>query len=90
MPNPHPEVLFPCVRFQDRRVVICESMVCPRELREAVGHVLFRYLQVGERVDPGRFVRVPRRIPRERRIAIYVLDRVQYSRTFFKNGCRDG
>lgn len=35
-------------RVQERRVVICESMVSPRALREAVAHVLFRYLQVNQ------------------------------------------
>lgn len=37
---------FLCNMSQARRVVLCESMVCPRALREAVAHVLFRYLQV--------------------------------------------
>lgn len=27
-------------------MVVCESMVSPRPLREAVAHVLFRFLQV--------------------------------------------
>ena len=27
-------------------MVVCESMVTPRALREAVAHILFRFLQV--------------------------------------------
>eukprot|EP00903_Cladosiphon_okamuranus_P014802 g13710.t1 len=33
-------------RPRERKVVVCESMVSPRALREAVAHVLFRFLQV--------------------------------------------
>ncbi|CAM9888406.1 unnamed protein product [Pylaiella littoralis] len=33
-------------RPRERRVVLCESMVSPRPLREAIAHVLFLYLQV--------------------------------------------
>ncbi|CAM9907377.1 unnamed protein product [Scytosiphon promiscuus] len=33
-------------RPRERRVIVCESMVSPRALREAVGHILFRFLQV--------------------------------------------
>eukprot|EP00752_Nemacystus_decipiens_P014826 g13199.t1 len=33
-------------RPRERKVVVCESMVSPRALREAVAHVLFSFLQV--------------------------------------------
>lgn len=42
---PPPELIRSHVR-QERKVVVCESMVCPRALREAVAHILFRFLQV--------------------------------------------
>lgn len=42
---PPPEPIRSHVR-QERKVVVCESMVTPRALREAVAHILFRFLQV--------------------------------------------